>query len=304
MIAKSLYYTLTITLTLAMVACSSSSYRKPESIEEKMNRFLPRKSEIGKIPKFEVMHIDEGKYAIRKNKRTPASVDTNAGSETTIGPFRNKRTYFLTLLSQYEDLSSYSENSAPKITTCPNFHTSLIKHRETQAIPFGVKRKLNVNFTADSSTWKTEYLARYPELSLPVVSDDIIPTVADIIKRDGQSHAHEILQNALNIHIIKTHSELRYLCENGVSNNYYTFENLVTHIHRQPEFVPNSDNMKYLLKTTIFSNMALIKSIRRKSTSRSRGIASTTSSESYGNDLIKGLKINWVKKYFGEMKIK
>ena len=169
--------------------------------------------------------------------------------------------------------------------------------------------KNNKKFTYDAARLSDpDYIAKRPELSLPLAKDEVTPKVVDIFRSDKSDmndfKMNELVHKALDIHLAKTYSEIRELCEFGVSDNYYIYENLITHI-KNSSFPPAEKSMDTLLKTTIFSNMALVTSIDKIQATPMRSIASVEAKSkdaSYSNEVMTRLNVEWAKEYFESLK--
>ncbi len=284
-----------------------------ETFETKMMRYTPKTLGQNQVPEFST----EGfvlSTPTSKAGRMPASVKpipTESITEDT--KLSNKKLYFLSLYGQYESLKKYGESfNGPKVEICPSFHTSLIEHNDKKA---SMKEITEVQsktrrFSYDTSRFNDNvYVAQNPELLLPVVKNEVHPKVIDILKSEGEKlnpgRINEIVQNALDIHLAKTYSEIRQLCEFGVSDNYYIYENLITHI-KSNEFKPVDKNLNTLLKTTLFSNMALVTSIEKNQKEVGRAIASvekpTNGSTPYSQEVLTRLNVEWAGEYFEHIK--
>lgn len=281
-------------LSLSFLAGCAGHYKRPESIEEKMARFEPQNSQVNQVPL-----INAGKYRpTRKANRAPASVSEDSKKAK---KFSNKRLYFLSLYEQYQTMSQYTDRqNAPKINTCPNFHTSLLTYRENDHRNYS-KKELNFDIaTFNKNATNEEFLTKNPEYYLPLSTDSIRPRVVDIITKDIPNHEKRaVIQKALNIHVAKTYAELSELCQTGYSDNYYIYENLLTQNKRQSLFSRSSSGINILLRTTVFSNMSLVKSLQKKEEKRNfRGLASSEEKSILTDELFQRLDVNWSKDYF------
>lgn len=306
-------------LALASITCSIllSSCAGPESYQQKMARYEPKaisKNQVPDIKTADFKFITPAKTASKESQkaaRFPASApeNPNLGDETKEIYQTNKKLYFLTLFSEYESLKNYSQEFAgPSVSICPNFHTSLLRHNDN--IANGSKTApINKKFSYDSKRYGDEmYVASRPELLLPLSKDEVTPKVIDVIKSSHEPMTdfaiNELVHKALDIHLAKTYSEIRELCEYGVSDNYYIYENLITHI-KNNKFEAGNKNMNTLLKTTIFSNIALMTSLDKHETSPGRSIASETNDtkkSSYVTEVIARLNVSWANQYFDYIK--
>lgn len=301
-------------LSLAVLASCAG----PESYDQKMSRYTPKTLAKNQVPEIK----SEGFSFKTKStgSRAPASAEVkkSVDSKTPQEPgmdlnYTNKKLYFLTMYGQYESLKKYSAQfDAPVINICPNFHTSLLQHNERRPAGFTgmVKNISNKKFTYDKAKLMDEsYVSLRPELSLPLAQDSLTPRVIDVMRGEKEiteAKMDELVHTALDIHLAKTYGEIRELCEYGVSDNYYIYENLITHI-KNSEFKPVESNMNTLLKTTVFSNIALVTSLGKVNAMPMRSIASVGEKENtsaYANELMARLNVEWAKEYFDHLKTK
>lgn len=278
---------------LMLSACSSG-----ESIQSKMNRYQAYNSQTNYVPEIKVATIT---FNTSTKNRAPASVKTpEEKSLTGESNITNKRLYFLTLVDQYEILKKYSDQyEAPKVSLCPSFHTGLLNHYEKYT---STSNKMSMQFRYDiASIQSDDYVERHPELYLPITKEANLPRVIDIIKSKKVSESSvvsDLVKKAVDIHLTKTYHEISELCENGTSDNYYIYENLITHI-KSSEFQPSKENMNILLKTSVFSNMAILSSLENQKEKMGRTIASTgKKSGHYSDELISKMNVEWSNEYF------
>ncbi len=292
---------LTIYAVSATLFGCAGSYKRPESFESKMARYKSQSAEINKVPDMQVLSNASFKKPAR---RGPASTGKKKDLHL---EHTNKKLYFLTLLTQYSELSKYSSAEVvPTINICPSFHSILVDHNdkfEAEGYAKATRVKLSFDKKYSPNVYKNhEEFSKYPELMLPVSKEDVHPTVAEYLSSNSDANSKEVLSNAIEIHLSKTHDELKELCDTGSSNNYYIYENLITHINKQG-FRPGPENMKTLLKTSVFTNVALIKSFTNsQKRRRGRGIASSSISEdSYTDAMVNRLGVEWSNSYFDSM---
>jgi hypothetical protein len=301
---------LTLTFAAALSSCST-----PESYQTKISRYNTKQVGINQVPEITTNGFEFTKKATRGPAAiTPApletSVETSLGAETTLS---NKKLYFLTLFGQYESMKKYSSQfDAPVVNVCPHFHNSLLEHNEKRAAAFAghITNKNTKKFVYDTAKLNDQaYVALHPELSLPLAKDEVTPKIIDIFRSQAssmnESKMDEMVHTAIDIHLSKTYSEVRELCETGVSDNYYIYENLITHI-KTTSFVPAEKNMNTLLKTTVFSNIALVTALEKIQSSQMRSIASIEAkkdvSTPYSNELMTRLNVEWAQEYFNYLK--
>lgn len=300
--------------TLATLAISLlASCAGPESYQQKMARYTPKAIGKNQVPKIEAPDFRFKTAKVDSpSGRTPASAPEvpSAAEDLKENP-SNKKLYFLTLYSEYETLKSYAQEFVgPTVNICPNFHTSLLRHQDKFVGSITPSAPKSSKFVYDSKKFKDEtYVASRPELLLPLSKDEVSPKVIDVIKSDNSMNEfaiNELVHKALDIHLAKTYSEIRELCEYGVSDNYYIYENLITHI-KNNKFEADNKNLNTLLKTTVFSNIALMTSLEghTKTTVQGRSIASVgvdSKKSSYTTEVMARLNVNWASQYFDFIK--
>lgn len=284
---------------LGLVGCSNYS-----TYQEKMHRYNPKILKSNHVPE-----IKTPGFTFKTQSRMPASFSSqekNKIEEIPESAPSNKKLYFLTLLGQYEGLKSFASNyQAPNVEICPHFHTSILELKDSKSLE--VRAKANKKYYYDHEKLQDEsYVAQRPELSLPLVKDEVYPKVVDILKKENDKLSSSTIQqtigDALDIHLAKTYTEIRQLCEFGVSDNYYIYENLITHI-KSTSFNAKTENLETLLKTTVFSNLALVTSLEKNMTTRT--VASQKIKDPakvYSNELLTRLNINWAHEYLDYIK--
>lgn len=263
---------------LALMAITSCSSYRSESFESKFRRYNSKKSAQSLIPELKVP------ASFRPSNRAPASV------KKTKNTIHNKGLYFLTLIDQYDQLKTFSKTS-PAINHCPSFHGLFLNYKKTKKhLP---KRVYSAGLGKDILTEKSKALL--PELNLPVAKDSPRPTTFDILKKnDSDLTPHQIMTNAISIHITKTYNEVVQLCQTGQSDNYYAFENLVTASKTRGTISKNINGLKILYKTTLFSNQVIINSLYKNSRSKGRFPASFTKDLTKNlNAAAQRLGVNW-----------
>jgi len=310
---KKKIFTTSMIATLSATVLLATSCAGPESYQQKMARYTPKVEGKNIVPEIKTYDFKFAQTATKKAGRSIASVEpamTSEKKEELENNPTNKKLYFLTLYTQYENLKKYStEFAGPTVSICPNFHTSLLRHNEKLSVN-EMRDTTNFHgkkFSYDSAKFVDEsYVASNPELLLPLSKEETTPRVIDIIRGSktpvGDFAINEMVHKALDIHLAKTYSEIRELCEYGVSDNYYIYENLITHI-KNNKFDADSSNMNTLLKTTVFSNLALVTSLEKqvKVKNQGRAIASVDGDKKRGpyvGEIMTRLNVSWAGQYF------
>ena len=292
LVLKNISY-LCLFICLNMVV-SCSSYRPPESIDEKMKRFNTNYKTSNRVPQIMVQPL-------LLQGRSPASIPSLKTLQKNNKRFNisNKRLYFIGLFEQYQQISQFSEEESPKINSCPHFHSNLIDNQTakknnqwkiTEGIVLAEKVKIYRQALNNPSL--------FPELHLPLDEQNLHPTVYDYFKNNSkEDDLPGLIQNAIEIHLKKTYNEINELCQTGSSENYYIYENL-TSIGKKSKFKRSKQSLQTLLKTTIFSNMALNASLRAVSKNHQQTDLSFTN---YEAEIIKRLDSQWVAVYLSNM---
>ena len=273
-----------------LISCSSH-YKRPEAFSAKIKRFTPLEERINIVPSSAPLSGN-----IRFSRR-PASLETKR-KQKVFGS--NKSLYFLTIFDQFQTLKSYSKLVLPPIESCPYFHNSLTLRKNKLSLNKR-KEKINYSFLKKSHLINTEFLSSFPELYLPMSGKNQKPRVIDLLKKQKKEQWDLTIKKAISFHTLKIFREINQLCYKGKSTNYYNYQNLITFIKKEKTFKPSKNNLKILLKTTLFSNMALISSLRKRT--RRRNIASLNRKEKeLGNQVLYRLKATWAQDYFDKIK--
>lgn len=151
--------------------------------------------------------------------RAPASFDFEELSEKS-----PRRVYFSALYHQYITLGNHL-NKKSDVKFCPQFHHDKI---ETDS---GIIPKVTMIPSSHVDESGKEF---FPELAFN----------KDFSLRDYHK-------------VIKT--EIDVLCEEGISDNFYKFDNLITHYADKSSFHQNPKAMASVLKIPVFANFYLVK---------------------------------------------
>lgn len=151
--------------------------------------------------------------------RAPASTGLSVDEEKS-----PRRTYFVTLYHQYLTFSRYlgKEND---LNSCPQFHHDKL---ETEAI-------------------NVPEVSLYKNASATGTEKSYFPEVVFRGKFSLENYHADM------------GGELATLCEMGVSDNFYKFDNLITHYADKASFHKNAKAMASVLKIPVFANFYLLK---------------------------------------------
>ena len=130
-----------------------------------------------------------------------------------------RRIYFSSLYFQYLTIAEYL-HSDQKIESCPAFHHDKIETDERRVPKVALYKAKNIDLAGKNF---------FPELAF--------------------NGALSLADHHSNIH-----QELVTLCEEGVSDNYYKFDNLVTYYADKKDFHSRPGAMAAVLKIPVFAN--------------------------------------------------
>lgn len=179
--------------------------------------------------------------------RLPASVPTFEMMEVS-----TRKVYFSALYEQYRSLGTYL-GEEEKLNSCPQFHSE--------------KQEL------DKKTF-----AHYEHA-----------TPTEVASHDATYFPEQAFTKTFSLKDYQktVKAELTTLCEEGVSDNYYKYENLVTHFAHNGKFHRTPSSMKSVLKIPVFANHYLIEMM-------------TNTKSEHGKKFIELSKTEWFEKYVRE----
>lgn len=147
-----------------------------------------------------------------------------ASLEDELSQKSSRRVYFSALYHQYLTIGKHL-NKKTDIKSCPQFHHD---KRETDS---SLVPKVTFKASTDVNSEGKDY---FPELAFN----------KDFSLRDY----HKMVK-----------AEIEILCEDGDSDNYYKFDNLVTHYSHKKSFHQDPKAMASVLKIPVFANFYLVK---------------------------------------------
>ena len=177
----------------------------------------------------------------------------------------HKELYFQTLAGQFQQFSQAitSPLSLRSIPHCPNFHNSFLEFDfDWPLLDIQLENKNHLFSLPSKQENKTLLRALFLELNLPLHQQTKTPLVYHAIKEDVPYS--QAVRRGLNAHVNKIHRELQQLCQDGYSQNYYLYENMIQHTKQKPLKKRSIKSLLSLLKITVFANYALIQSLDLK----------------------------------------
>jgi hypothetical protein len=136
----------------------------------------------------------------------------------------SRRVYFSALYYQYLTLGNHLDEVS-QLNSCPQFHHDKLE-TESYLVPQFSMIKLNKE--------EKNLSPYFPETAF---------------------NKNFSIQD----HFLAVKNEITTLCEEGVSDNYFKFDNLITHYASKSSFHRHPDSMRSVLKIPVFANYYLLK---------------------------------------------
>jgi len=259
-------------VTAFIIGCSSSQNEMAYNPHEYRN------------PEFNAL-----KHRFRARSRGISSVHNK---KTEFKGQNLKTLYTLGLFSQYNELRSLIGTSKGEIKSCSKFHTAFLNHQQGLNPGKTYKRgELIKRLHKKIGEIKPSMKDFYPEFSLPLRTSN--STVWD-----QREHFKSAFIEAYSLHLTKLNEEITRLCEDGFSNHYYIFENMVSYFQKEKgRKLSKEKRFEILLKTPIVSNWVLINSLKGTGGQGSRSPASFQKTDSLETELHHRLNADWMKSY-------
>ncbi len=159
--------------------------------------------------------------------RAPASIEVEKEEEGKSA----RRVYFSSLYHQYITLGEHLGKGS-EIQSCPQFH-----HDKIEAEKYIVPK---LSFT--------------PKTNVDESGKEFFPELA-FNKKFSLKDYHAGIK-----------AEIETLCEEGLSDNFYKFDNLVTHYSHKKSFHKKPSAMEAVLKIPVFANFYLLKMLHPQGT--------------------------------------
>lgn len=241
---------------------------------------------------------------VPKKKYIQRSIaSTSAVPERDLDEVNNKKVYFLTLLGQYKRLKNVLSNQSEDFKVCPFFHNSLVRQKEYLSTIDNSQASFNRNNYV-KAMYTPSTLPLYPELSLPINKKQNVYQYTSQFNNSIRNNnlIEGFVKVALEEHAQKNKKELEELCESGSSDNYYLFENLLTHFSETQNFKSTLGSLKAVLKIPVFANLLLLRSVdsdyvfyAKSQFDQVRRISGKYSI--FEEELLARIKMSWMKLY-------
>lgn len=208
----------------------------------------PRIENKNPVPKYENIVFK----SYRNTSRTPASY---LNKTTKLVKSSNKTVYFLGLYDQYNRLKQFTDHNVREVDSCPRFHNDFLDYQKTHQISY--------NRSEQKKTWSFGKMVKLirgnikkltlPELNLATEENKKLSELSSLRRED--------ISKAIAIHANNTKKEIEKICLTGNTENYYIYTNLVDYMEKNPSYKNSKSAFDTLMKTTLFSNIVLLKSL-------------------------------------------
>lgn len=235
----------------------------------------PKKDTVNPVPSFYTM----APKLNSKIKKISRSIASTKKQDNLFANYNNKTLYFISLYKQYNKLVSYSDSVHPGLNTCPRFHNTFLDFKSTPG-------KIDSSWKDKLLSFKNITPEHHPELLLSDEGVSLLDKNPNIAKQS--------LNEGLDNHIEGTYKELNRFCKTGISHNYFIFENLITYMKNNPGFRSGENALTALMKTTLYSNLYLLKSLALYGNKRTLASEETLLEE----EVLFRLNASWSKSFF------
>lgn len=188
---------------------------------------------------------------VKKVSKTPKRSIASAYDEK----LTNRHLYFLSLYGQQKKLEMLLGKKSA-VNSCPSFHQVLLENEE-------VKNSSAVSLTTDVSLGEHllegDFVAFYPVLAVPYSEEKDLYTK---MVENNWSNTNYHLKKGLEHYYSLAQKELDQLCDTGVSDGYYIFENLVTYFKEEQKLGQSLNSLKALLKVPVLANIMIIDNLK------------------------------------------
>ncbi len=227
-----------VLLSILIASCASENHLIKVSGVERINI----EQEEYRKPQFYLNDINE----IKRSRSIASVVEDTADTDLS-----NRQLYFLTLTQQQMYMAKILGKDVAK-NSCPAFHNTILNYEEYMQYEIN-----HVNLSVDFSLVKQDgkNIVLYPVLALPYSQkEDLYTKLVEVNWKEGQKYLEVSLNNLFNA----TEDEISELCDTGVSEGYYLYENIVTYFKRDNSFYRTKDGLTALLKVPTLANMLVL----------------------------------------------
>jgi len=199
-----------------------------------------------------------------------------------------RKLYFLSMVQQYNMFNSLLGKKSEKQNNCPQFHNDLVGNNKNFE-DNGKFFSLSLNFAQIKK--EPQNVMYYPAMSLPYQKVDLY---SYLVKSVDWKNASNHVKSALEHYNIKNKKEIEELCQNGVSEGYFIYQNMVTYYGQNQSFHNSTEALSSVLKIPVVSNMLVLGSLVKPK-------FQTDHFAFYENKLLEKMNITWFKNYLYEV---
>jgi hypothetical protein len=235
------------------------------------------------LPEMKEQLVTSGLH--RRNLQVSRSI---ASVDESTKEMNSRELYFYNLYAQYRFFKMTLKVEKDDLKVCPQFHHSMMTQQPLLSRPI-----LPVDLSLknlDELKQNPNMIVLFPEMALPVEHDDHKTIVFDKIM--GGAEYATAVHSGLMVQYEKTVTELKVICDRGVSDNFYVFTNFINFIKSNPEYIDRPDSLKALLKMPVFSNHYLISFLNYNSEIDHKNYTRVYSD--IGSSVFETVKMTWV----------
>jgi len=226
--------------------------------------------------------VGDYKFSKRKNHRTIASL-------TSTPAMTNREAYFLSFYKQHLTLAKTLRMQEEQVN-CPSFHNLILEHKRAL---FKTKRNYSTDISLSNIASDYSQVSHHPVLAVPYSGSTDLFTR---LHQTGFKDTKKDLTKALSHFYQQDKRELAQLCETGVSQNYYIYENLVTYFKNKPHFHRTKEGLLSILKVPVVSKMMILDNLTNEET--------YINSNPFDKWLVDKAGLSWIEEFRNDLKKK
>ncbi len=280
----------TFIVTLFCTSCAQVVVNPDYKQVLKMERVENKEALTSGMPNYYLPEMKDQLVNSGLQRRNVQVIRSIASVEDKSLEMNSRELYFYNLYAQYRFFKTTLKIEQDVLKVCPQFHHSMMTQQNLLNRPI-----LPVDLTlknVDELKQNPNMIVLFPEMALPLDHDDHNTIVFDKIMQ-GEEYAPAV-QQGLMVQYDKTVSELKTICDRGVSDNFYVFTNFINFIKTNSEFIDRPDSLKALLKIPIFSNHYLISFLNYNTEIDHKNYTRVFSD--IGDSVFETVKMGWVPK--------
>lgn len=182
-----------------------------------------------------------------------------SAEDTELSKLSNRQIYFFNLYKQTKIFSELAGVDLNIERSCPSFHNVIENHKHL--LDFDIS-SYTLNQDISMVKENEENLPNYPVMALPVNErTDLYGHLKENNFKGFKKHLKSALKNYAHIN----KGELAQLCDKGVSENYYIFENFLSFYSKDHKFHSSKIGVISSFKVPIITNYMILDNLKKSS---------------------------------------